>query len=86
MALAINWSMTSLFGPAATPDKVKFRYQGVESLRLTESGDLAVALPGGGELIHHRPCIYQEISGQRRARAGRFRVWREGAIGSPALS
>jgi hypothetical protein len=65
--------------PGGDPTRVKFRYQGVKGLRLTGSGDLAVDLPGGGELVHRLPTIYQEIGGARVAREGRFRVWREGS-------
>jgi hypothetical protein len=62
--------------PGADPAKVKFRCQGVRGLEVTPAGDLALKLPGGGELVQKKPLIYQEIGGQRQVRAGRFQVQR----------
>ncbi len=64
--------------PGANPNRVKFSYAGVKGLALTPEGDLAVSLPGGGELLQKRPVIYQEIGGQRVAREGKFKIYRHG--------
>jgi hypothetical protein len=60
--------------PGADPRQVKFRYQGIRSLKVTPAGDLAITLTDGGELRHQKPLVYQEIEGQRRARQGTFQV------------
>lgn len=60
--------------PGADPRQVKFRYQGIRSLKLTPQGDLAVTLPDGSELQHQKPLVYQEIAGRRLARQGTFQI------------
>jgi Beta-propeller repeat len=60
--------------PGADPDLVKFHYAGIKSLAVTPAGDLALKLPGGGELLQKKPVVYQEIAGRRVAREGKFRV------------
>jgi hypothetical protein len=60
--------------PGAEPRQVKFRYQGIRSLKLTPEGDLAVTLPDGSELKHQKPLVYQEIAGRRLARQGTFQI------------
>jgi hypothetical protein len=65
--------------PGADPTQVRFKYAGIKGLKVTPQGDLALALPGGGELIQKKPVIYQEIGGQRVAREGKFRVDRDHA-------
>jgi hypothetical protein len=65
--------------PGADPNRVKFRYAGVERLEVTPAGDLAIILPGGGTLVQKKPQIYQEIAGQRVLREGKFRLHANGA-------
>jgi hypothetical protein len=60
--------------PGADPDLVKFHYAGIKSLTVTPTGDLAIKLPDGGELLQKKPVVYQEIAGVRVAREGKFRV------------
>jgi hypothetical protein len=61
--------------PGADPNRVKFQYHGVDSLRLTPEGDLAISLPDGGSLIQKKPVVYQEIAGRRVAREGAFKLY-----------
>jgi hypothetical protein len=58
----------------ADPSQVKFRYQGIKSLKVTKAGDLTVTLPDGGQLVQKKPVIYQDIDGQRVSRDGKFRL------------
>ena len=60
--------------PGADFRQVKFQYSGVKSLRITPEGDLALKLPQGGVLVQKKPVVYQEIAGQRVARAGKFKL------------
>jgi hypothetical protein len=65
--------------PGADPGQVRFAYDGVEELRLTPEGHLALKLPSGGELIQKKPVAYQEIAGHKVAREARFAVQKGGA-------
>jgi hypothetical protein len=58
----------------ADPNRVRFAYTGAEKLTVTPAGDLAVTLPGGGELVQKKPVVYQEINGVTVAREGKFRL------------
>jgi len=61
--------------PGADYRIVKFRYAGVKKLQVTPEGDLSLTLPGGGVLVQKKPVVYQEIAGQRVARAGKFKLY-----------
>jgi hypothetical protein len=61
--------------PGADPNQVKFQYHGVDCLRVTPEGDLAINLPDGGSLIQKKPVVYQEIAGRRMAREGTFKLY-----------
>jgi len=71
--------------PGADPSKVKLAYEGIEGLRVTEDGDLEIALPlpsflvgeGRGEgkkIFQKKPIVYQEIDGKRVDVAGQFKI------------
>jgi hypothetical protein len=57
--------------PGADPDSIGLRFEGAERLTLNKQGDVVIRLPGGGEVIHHAPSIYQERGGQREKVDGR---------------
>ena len=59
--------------PGADPSVVKFAYEGVKSLRVTESGDLEISL-ADGKITQKKPIVYQEINGKRVKVAGEFKV------------
>jgi hypothetical protein len=60
--------------PGADPARVKFQYRGIEGLAVTREGDLAIKLPGGECLTEKKPVVYQEITGQKVAREGKFKI------------
>ncbi len=60
--------------PGADPSQVKFGYSGIKTLSISESGDLQLRLADGGQLIHRKPLIYQEIDGERHAVEGAFAI------------
>ena len=68
--------------PGADPSQVKFGYSGIKTLSITESGDLELRLADGGQLIHRKPLVYQEIDGERHAVEGAFAI--EPAVGREA--
>ncbi len=59
--------------PGANPSHVKFSYEGITGLRVTEHGELEVSLKDG-KLIQKKPYVYQEIDGKRIEIEGKFRV------------
>jgi len=68
--------------PGADPSQVKFGYSGIKTLSISESGDLQLRLADGGQLIHRKPVVYQEIDGERHAVEGAFAI--EPAVGREA--
>ena len=60
--------------PGGDPSQVKFSYEGVDGLKLTEENELLVDV-GGRNLIHRKPYIYQEIGGKRVEIAGAFKIY-----------
>ncbi|HET8760889.1 MAG TPA: SBBP repeat-containing protein, partial [Nitrospiria bacterium] len=59
--------------PGADPRNVRLAYEGIEGLRVTETGDLEIAL-NGGVILQRKPVVYQMINGQRVDVAGAFTV------------
>jgi hypothetical protein len=57
--------------PGADPASIRLRYQGVEALALDSVGDLVIRT-AAGEVRQHKPLIYQEIAGLRRAVSGGY--------------
>ena len=51
--------------PAADPKTIALRFTGARKLALNSDGDLTITLADGGELIHHKPIVYQEVDGKR---------------------
>jgi len=63
--------------PGGDISNVKFAYKGIKGLKVTEGGDLEVALKKG-KIIEQRPVIYQEIGGRRVAVEGSYRILKRG--------
>jgi len=59
--------------PGIDPGKIRFAYGGVDAVRVTERGDLDIAL-NAGRIVQRRPDVYQEIDGRRVEVDGRFVV------------
>jgi len=57
----------------ADPSRIRLRVEGAQGLRVDDAGDLVIATVGG-ELRQHRPIVYQELNGERRQVAGRYRL------------
>ncbi len=57
--------------PGADPSKVRFAYEGIESLRITEEGELEIGLKDG-TMRQRKPVLYQEIGGARVPVEGAF--------------
>jgi Beta-propeller repeat len=59
--------------PGANADVIALDFKGVRGLRVSEAGDL-VLVTGNGDLLQHKPLIYQYVRGQRRVIQGRYVV------------
>jgi hypothetical protein len=59
--------------PGVSPDVVRLAFEGARSIKLRPTGDVALET-ASGELIQHRPFIYQDIDGKRQQIAGRYRL------------
>jgi photosystem II stability/assembly factor-like uncharacterized protein len=55
----------------ANPEPIAFQISGADSVTINPQGDLLLQV-GGDELRQHRPVVYQEIDGQRRAVPAEF--------------
>jgi Beta-propeller repeat len=57
--------------PGADPGAIRMRFQGAGALRVTPAGDLEYEGPDG-DMVQHRPLIYQEDGAGRHEIAGRY--------------
>jgi hypothetical protein len=57
--------------PGARPGAIALDLGGAQGVRIDPNGDLIVGLPGG-QVVQHRPAIYQEIAGMKQAVSGGF--------------
>jgi hypothetical protein len=59
--------------PGADPRQIELSFDGAKRLRLDAHGDLIVDITRG-EVIEHKPIIYQDIGGMRRQVAGSYEL------------
>ncbi len=57
--------------PGADPKKITLAFQGVKTITIDKDGQLVLPT-GAGDLIQHKPIVYQEINGQRKLLDGRY--------------
>ncbi len=73
--------------PGADVTQVRFLYEGVNSLQVTQSGGLALSVTlDKGNSFHRmheerKPIIYQEIGGEKILVDGEYRIHEDGSIG-----
>jgi hypothetical protein len=64
---------TFTVAPGADPSAIAWSYEGAEAVSIDQrSGDLLIALPGGGALAERAPIAWQEIGGRRAPVQVRF--------------
>ena len=66
--------------PGGDPGLIRFRYEASGGARLSAEGDLVVST-SFGDLIHHKPVCYQEISCERLSVAAAFKSLGDGVFG-----
>lgn len=59
--------------PGASTDRIRLRYRGIDSASIDAGGDLHLH-NAGGELVEHKPRIYQTRDGRLDTVDGRFRI------------
>jgi hypothetical protein len=57
--------------PGVSPRTIKLAFKGAQKLRIDAQGDLILQTPGG-EIRQHKPLVYQEVNGVKRAIPGRY--------------
>ena len=68
--------------PGADPGAIRLGFEGVKRTELDAvTGDLIMRLSGGEVIRQHKPVLYQEVGGARRAVAGRFALRGRGQVG-----
>src|SRR5262249_14723845 len=66
--------------PGAKPDAIALAFDGATRVSVDPDGDLVIATDGGN-LVQHRPNVYQDIHGARRAIRGGYVIRRDATIG-----
>ena len=64
-----------IVAPNADPKAIRLAYSGTSRLRLDRRGDLHIG-SDSGELVQHKPVIYQTRDGKREPVEGRFKLIR----------
>ena len=57
--------------PGADPGRIQIAFKGVEKLSLDSEGNLVLAT-GHGNIVQHKPVVYQDLNGERRSIDGRY--------------
>jgi hypothetical protein len=71
-----------IVAPGADPNQIALSIEGARSVELDPAGELIIGT-ATGEIRQPAPRIYQEVDGERRQIAGRYRLLEEREIGIP---
>ncbi|MFN7929370.1 MAG: SBBP repeat-containing protein [Blastocatellia bacterium] len=69
-----------LVAPGAQPQTIQLEIAGAEKIHLDEQGNL-VLTTAAGEVVQHKPIVYQEVNGARQEVAGSYVLQGENNIG-----
>jgi hypothetical protein len=69
-----------IVGPKQDPGQIALDFEGVQALRIDERGDLVLST-AQGDLIQHKPLVYQQLEGQRRVIDARYALLDDRRIG-----
>jgi len=69
-----------LLRAGVSPGQISFRITGADSVRVDESGNLALKI-GGEEIRQHKPVAFQESHGVRTAVSAAYQLHADGTIG-----
>ncbi|HEX5233537.1 MAG TPA: hypothetical protein VFW56_14950, partial [Bradyrhizobium sp.] len=74
--LEFDWTVN----PGADPSAIAMRFDGVESMRIDDAGNLHLAT-AAGDLMERAPIAYQMIGGQRENVSASFEMRPDGTVG-----
>ncbi|HJZ68981.1 MAG TPA: hypothetical protein VKF81_12720, partial [Blastocatellia bacterium] len=57
--------------PGADPGRIRISFEGAQSIRIDDQGDLLLDTPAG-QIREHKPMLYQEVDGSKTEIAGRY--------------
>lgn len=66
--------------PGVNPQQIRLHFGGLSGLRLTRDGDLLLSTPAG-DMIQHRPFVYQEGPATRRTIKARYMILEQDVVG-----
>lgn len=66
--------------PNASPKPIRLLFDGAQNLRLETNGDLAV-IAESGQVVLHKPVVYQTIDGKREPVEGSFTLLAKNTVG-----
>ena len=69
-----------IVAPGADPNVIRMDFAGAESMRLNDAGELVLATVSG-EIVQHRPVVYQQANGQRQPVHGEYVLLAENQVG-----
>ena len=69
-----------VIAPHADPPPIQLHFAGATSQHLDTAGNLAI-VASGGEVVFHKPVIYQLEDGRRRAIPGAFKLLADNSVG-----
>jgi hypothetical protein len=61
--------------PGTRAEDVRLRFAGAERIAVNADGDLRIET-AAGEMVQHKPRVWQEVGGEKKQVAGRYRVLR----------
>lgn len=70
-----------LVDPWADARRISLDYTGAEDVEISDSGDLILTLPGGGQVVQSAPILYQDIDGERVSVEGGYVLNWDGTVG-----
>lgn len=68
-----------VLAPGADLKRIKLSFAGVQQMKIEATGDLVLETKAG-EVRQHKPVIYQEVKGERRAVSGSYALGKKGEV------
>lgn len=62
-----------IVAPGMDPDRIDLAFNGIEAMRLDRAGNLVLET-ASGELVQHKPVLFQQVDGRRRPVQGGYRL------------
>jgi len=69
-----------MLAPAADPRQIEIKFNGPSRSQLDADGDLVLSI-AGGQIIEHKPVMYQDIGGVRQSVSGTYELRADQTVG-----